>query len=102
MKKRLPQTKQSGAPAPKPLYVVRLSPLPEKQLDKLPDIPVERITKALAKLATDPCPSGVKKLKGREEYRVRVGDYRVLYSIFDAVLLVEVVKVGVRGNFYDE
>lgn len=67
----------------------------------MPDTPVERIRTALAKLVTDPRPSGVKKLKGREGYRIRVGDYRVLYSILDAVLLVEVVKVGVRGIFYD-
>ena len=102
MKKRPPQPKPPAAPALKPVYTVRLSPLAEKQLDKLPDTPVERIRTALAKLATDPRPSGVKKLKGREGYRIRVGDYRILYSIFDAVLLVEVVKVGVRNNFYDQ
>lgn len=102
MKKRPSQAKPPAALILKPVYTVRLSSLAEKQLDRLPDTPVERIRRALAKLATDPRPSGVKKLKGREGYRVRVGDYRVLYSIFDAVLLVEVVRVGVRGNFYDE
>lgn len=102
MRKRPPQAKPLAAPPLKPVYTVRLSSLAEKQLDKLPDTPVERIRTALAKLATDPRPSGVKKLKGREGYRIRVGDYRILYSIRDAVLLVEVVKLGVRGNFYDE
>ena len=45
---------------------------------------------------------GVKKLKGRDGYRVRTGNYRIMYSIFDKVLVIEVVKVGTRGNFYDE
>ncbi len=53
-------------------------------------------------LSDNPRPYGYLKLKGREGYRIRVGDYRVLYSIFDAVLLVEIVKVGTRGNFYNE
>ena len=57
---------------------------------------------AIDNLAHDPRPSGVKKLKGSPDYRIRVGDYRVIYSIFDVVLLVEIVKVGQRGNFYDE
>ncbi len=72
------------------------------QLFFMPDESTERIRTELIKLSNDPRPSGVKKLKGQEGYRIRVGDYRILYSIFDAVLLVEVVKVGQRGNFYDE
>ena len=88
--------------APALLYEVRLSNTAQKQLDNLPDKPVQRITEALKELAHTPRPNGVTKLKGREGYRIRVGDYRVLYAIFDAVLLVEVVKVGQRGNFYDE
>ena len=43
-----------------------------------------------------------KSSRAMENYRIRVGDYRVIYSIFDDLLLVEVVKVGQRGNFYDE
>lgn len=96
--------KQPAKPteAPKRLYTVKLAKTAQKQLDKLPDEIVERLTAGIAQLAFDPRPSGVKKLKGREGYRIRVGDYRVMYSIFDNVLLVEVVKVGQRGNFYDE
>ena len=82
-------------------YEVRLSNTARKQLDNLPDKPFERITEALKKLALNPRPNGVTKLKGREGYRIRVGDYRVLYAIFDAVLLVEIINVGQRGNFYD-
>lgn len=84
MKKSKPPTSQ---PTP-PTYTVKLSRLAQKQLDKLPDASSERIAGKLFELATDPRPSGVKKLKGQEGYRIRVGDYRIQYSIFDAVLLV--------------
>ena len=82
-------------------YVVRLTAAAQKQLDKLPNETAERIGAAVVKLAFDPRPPGVVKLTGQEGYRIRVGNYRVLYTIEDAVLLVEVVKVGQRGNFYD-
>lgn len=88
-------------PTPKATYVVKLSSLAEKQLEKLPSATARRITNALTALATNPRPDGVKKLKGQEGYRIRVGEYRARYLIFDKVLLVEVVKVGKRGNFYD-
>jgi mRNA interferase RelE/StbE len=101
-KPKPPLAKPAPAPISPPTYTVKLSRLAQKQLDKLPDAATERIATKLFELATDPRPSGVKKLKGQEGYRIRVGDYRVLYSIFDAVLLVEIVKVGQRGNFYDE
>lgn len=54
-------------------------------------------------LATSPRPNGVKKLKGKENtYRIRVGDYRILYEIFDDVLLVTVVKIGHRSKVYKD
>lgn len=98
MKKPKPLTRQ---PTPS-TYTVKLSRLAQKQLDKLPDASAERIAARLFELAADPRPSGVKKLKGQEGYRIRMGDYRVQYAIFDAVLLVEIVKVGQRSNFYSE
>ncbi|MDZ8051092.1 MAG: type II toxin-antitoxin system RelE family toxin [Aulosira sp. ZfuVER01] len=50
-------------------------------------------------LATEPRPSGVKKLKGEENtYRIRVDSYRVVYEIYDDVLLITVIRVGVRGE----
>ncbi|MDJ0899633.1 MAG: type II toxin-antitoxin system RelE/ParE family toxin [Xenococcus sp. MO_188.B8] len=52
-------------------------------------------------LATEPRPEGVVKLKGEENlYRIRVGDYRVIYNVQDDRLLVLVVKVGHRGDVY--
>ncbi|WP_331001031.1 type II toxin-antitoxin system RelE/ParE family toxin [Nostoc commune] len=52
-------------------------------------------------LAIEPRPNGVKKLQGGENtYRIRVGDYRVIYDIFDDVLLVNVIDVGHRSKVY--
>jgi len=90
------------ASGPATLYQITVTRSARKQLLQIPDKAKAAIQAAIGALATDPRPSGVKKLKGQEGYRIRVGDYRILYSIFDNILLVEVVKVGQRGNFYDE
>ena len=61
----------------------------------------KRIQPKIDALATEPRPEGVVKLKGEENlYRIRVGDYRVIYNVQDDRLLVLVVKVGHRGNVY--
>jgi mRNA interferase RelE/StbE len=51
-------------------------------------------------LRSEPRPPDVKKLKGREGWRIRVGDYRVIYSITDKELLVLVVRIGHRSEIY--
>lgn len=61
----------------------------------------QRVVKRIAALADDPRPSGCEKLAGRSDlYRVRVGKYRVLYAIDDAVRVVLVVKVGHRRDVH--
>jgi len=55
----------------------------------------------IEKLAVDPRPEGCKKLKGRSGYRVRKGDYRIIYDIQDDVLIIEVVAVGHRRQIYE-
>ncbi|WP_372726681.1 type II toxin-antitoxin system RelE/ParE family toxin [Nostoc sp. TCL26-01] len=63
----------------------------------------DRIQTKIDDLAIEPRPNGVKKLKGEENsYRIRVGDYRVIYDIFDDVLLVSVVSVGHRSEVYKD
>ncbi|WP_223682274.1 type II toxin-antitoxin system RelE family toxin [Flavobacterium hibisci] len=52
-------------------------------------------------LAENPRPQGYKKLKGRPGYRIRVGDYRVIYEIFDDVLLIDVIDLGHRKDIYE-
>lgn len=61
----------------------------------------DRIRQQIERLATNPRPSGSKKLKGpHEQYRIRQGDYRILYSIEDAVRVVAIVHVGHRKDVY--
>jgi mRNA interferase RelE/StbE len=67
-----------------------------KQIASLPQVHANRITKAAMALANNPRPSGCKKLKDREAWRIRVGDYRVIYEIHDDVLVVLVVRVAHR------
>lgn len=71
-----------------------------KKLDRFPASLTDRILEALAGLETDPRPPGCKKLRGREAYRVRVGDYRIIYEIHDRVLQVLVITVGHRREVY--
>ena len=74
-----------------------------KQLKKLSPEVQERIQAKIDELATEPRPNGVKKLKSQENtYRIRVGDYRILYDIFDDVLLVTVVEIGHRSKVYKD
>ncbi|MBF2004531.1 type II toxin-antitoxin system RelE/ParE family toxin [Chlorogloeopsis fritschii PCC 9212] len=74
-----------------------------KQLKKLSPELQERIQVKIDDLAIEPRPNGVKKLKGQENaYRIRVGDYRVIYEIFDDVLLVNVVEIGHRSKVYKD
>ncbi|MEH2275523.1 MAG: type II toxin-antitoxin system RelE/ParE family toxin [Nostoc sp.] len=74
-----------------------------KQLKKIPSELQERVQIKIDDLATEPRPNGVKKLKGEENaYRIRVGDYRVIYDIFDDLLVVNVLEVGHRKNIYKD
>ncbi len=84
-----------------PNYTVRLSKTAEKQLDKLPGNISIQIINILKKLAEDPRPHGYLKLTNRPGYRIRKGDYRIVYDIYDKVLIVEVISIGNRRNIYD-
>ncbi len=72
----------------------------QKELDRLPDEIANRILARLAELETNPRPADVKKLKGRDAWRIRVGDYRVIYEIHDRVLRIIVITVGHRREVY--
>ncbi len=63
----------------------------------------KQISKAIDALAEDPRPQGCKKLKGEEEYmwRIRVGNYRILYTIEDLIKIIEIRRVGHRKDIYD-
>ncbi len=72
----------------------------QKELDRLPDDVVKRILWRLSELETHPRPTDVKKLRGRNAWRIRIGDYRVLYEIDDRELRILVITVGHRREVY--
>ncbi|SOD78542.1 type II toxin-antitoxin system RelE family toxin [Spirosoma fluviale] len=82
-------------------YTVILTKTAQKQLDKLPDQVVDTLLDAIEKLGEEPRPEGCKKLKGRSGYRIRKGNYRIIYDIQDDVLIVEVVAISHRRQIYE-
>jgi len=82
-------------------YAVRLSRPAQKALDALAGGTFARLVHALRGLEDNPRPHGVVKMGGPEEHwRIRVGDWRIVYSIFDRDLVVLVVKLGHRREVY--
>ncbi len=81
-------------------YTIQLSKKAEKQLDKLTDSIANPILKAIGHLANNPRPQGCKKLKKRIGYRIRQGNYRIIYEVFDSILLIDVIAVGHRKDIY--
>ena len=82
------------------MYRLEVSHTAHRQIRKLPAQTQERVNQAIARLAEDPRPPGVKKLVAREGYRVRVGDYRILYHVDDRAKLVVVYRVMPREDVY--
>ena len=82
------------------MYKVSIEKSVQKTLEKINDPFYSSIKNAILKLAENPRPEGYKKLKGREGYRIRVADYRIIYEIFDEVLLVTVIDLGNRKDIY--
>ena len=71
-----------------------------KDLKKIPKCELKKILSRVEKLGHDPRPMGCEKLTGEELYRIRQGNYRVVYSIQDNELTVWVIKVGHRKDVY--
>ena len=82
-------------------YKLSFKPSVWKDLSPIPKVDVRRILKKIDLLGEEPQPPGSKKLSGQDRYRVRQGDYRIIYSIEDERLVVIVVKVGHRRQVYD-
>ena len=81
-------------------YRIEFRPAAVRALRKLDPPMAKRLHGAIALLAEDPRPPASRPLTGRPGYRVRVGDYRVIYTIDDGVLLIVVVTVGHRREVY--
>ncbi|MDF5728334.1 MAG: type II toxin-antitoxin system RelE/ParE family toxin [Rhizonema sp. PD38] len=82
-------------------YQIEIKSKVAKELKKLPKDIRDRINEKILELAENPRPSGVVKLEGSNDtYRIRMGSYRVLYDIFDDILLISVIRVGHRREVY--
>ena len=82
-------------------YKVEILKRAAKRLAKLPSKDYQKIKNAIRDLAINPRPQGYLKLKGStDKYRIRVGNYRVIYEIFDRKLIVTVVDLGHRKDIY--
>ena len=83
-------------------YSLEITTSAQKELDSIDDPLFERIDRKILALADDPRPVGSKKLKGfRDSWRIRVGDWRVVYVVDDAAKLVTVTRVAHRREVYD-
>jgi mRNA interferase RelE/StbE len=82
-------------------YSIFLAPPAERQLKAFPQAVQMRLVKRLKGLQANPRPQGVKKLAGEDDlYRVREGNYRIIYTIRDKALIVLVLKIGDRKEVY--
>lgn len=83
------------------MYQVVIEKQAQKQLAKIPPPDYNKIVAAVQALASDPRPYGYKKLKGRPGYRIRAGDYGIIYQGKDNILTVFVLIIGNRKDVYD-
>ena len=83
-------------------YELRFKPSVAKDLRGVPKADAGRILARIETLRDDPRPPGCEKLSAQERYRLRQGNFRILYSISDAEVVVEIVKVGHRREVYRE
>ncbi len=82
-------------------YQVTLKKRALKVLENINEPYYSNIKTVIYSLADNPRPTGYKKLKGRNVYRIRVADYRIIYDIFDNILLVDVIDLGHRKDIYE-
>jgi mRNA interferase RelE/StbE len=81
-------------------YELQIKPSAVKEIEKVPRKDRPKVVQKIRALATDPRPHGSEKLSAEEKYRVRQGDYRVVYSVDDDQSIVLIVKVGHRKEVY--
>lgn len=81
-------------------YSVLIRRSAERELRAVPKRDLARVAARIRGLADDPRPPGSEKLSGQDRYRIRQGDYRVVYSVDDGERLVDVVKIGHRREVY--
>ena len=82
------------------MYRLEVSHTAHRQIRRLPTQTQDRVNKAIARLAENPRPPDAKKLTAGDGYRVRVGDYRILYQVDDGAKVVIIYRVMSRGDVY--
>ena len=81
-------------------YELQVRPSVAKDVERIPTADLQRILEKIERLKDDPRPAGCVRLSGQEYYRIRQGDYRIIYEIHDDRLSVILVKVGHRREVY--
>lgn len=81
-------------------YKITIKKSAAKELEDIPKKDLRKIIKPIQSLAQNPRHQGVQKLSAKEQYRVRQGDYRIVYSIDDKKLIIDIVKIGHRREIY--
>ncbi|NOX84390.1 MAG: type II toxin-antitoxin system RelE/ParE family toxin [Chlorobi bacterium] len=82
------------------IYKIQIKPSAKKELFKLPGKDLKKVVLKIKSLSKNPRPSGCEKLSGEEKYRVRQGNYRIVYLIDDKQLTIIVIKIGHRKDVY--
>ena len=82
-------------------YQVTLRNRAIKALQHIIELYYSNIKSAIYNLADNPRPHGYKKLKGRSGYRIRISDYHIIYTVFDEILIVDVIDLGHRKDIYE-
>lgn len=82
------------------IYTINFKKRAIKDLEKINEPFYSSIKQAIHNLVDDPRPLGYKKLKGRDSYRIRVGNYRIIYDIYDHELIIDIIALGHRKDIY--
>jgi len=82
-------------------YSVTISKRAIKALETINEPYYSNIKEAILSLGNNPRPQGYKKLKGRNSFRIRVANYRIIYDVHDNILLVDVIDLGHRKDIYE-
>lgn len=83
------------------MYSINFTKQAIKELEKINEPYYSAIKDAILSLAENPRPNGYIKLKGRDAFRIRVGNYRIIYDIFDEELLIDIITLGHCKNIYE-
>ncbi|WP_456324618.1 type II toxin-antitoxin system RelE family toxin [Desulfonauticus submarinus] len=83
------------------MYKIEWKHSARKELKKIKKSDISKIIQAVENLSLNPYPPGTRKLHGCEQlYRIRIGKYRIVYSINNKILLIEIIRIGHRKNIY--